>query len=180
MESLPIKKLRVKIKIQFLLEVFSREGFKMVHSANIKTPIMPMQNVIQNASLRPENVVQHSQLWGQLQTTMMQNNRQAINYGENAVGERMFAAREPYTNSAFATESKVGNGDLSRTTRETLETSVEAISSIMQQDDQYEGSKLGEYSQLGPTGFQDYNDRSFQSQQAKAAQAYEYFNNLGG
>jgi len=152
----------------------------MVHSANIKTPIMPMQNVIQHADLRPQNVVQHSPLWGQFQTTMMQNNRQAINYGENAVGERMYSARQPFAGSNFGTDTKIGNGDLSRTTRETLETSVEAISGIMQQDDQYEGSKIGEYSALGPTGFQDYNDRSFQSQQAKAAQAYEYFGNFVG
>lgn len=176
---MPIKKLRVKIKMQILLGTFSREGLEMIQSSNIKTPIMPVQNVVQNASLRPQNVIQHSQLWGQFQTTMMQNNRQAINYGENAVGERMFAAREPYTTSNFGTESKVGNGDLSRTAHETLETSVEAISSIMEQDDQYEGSKLGEYSQLGPTGFQDYNDRSYQSHQAKVAQAYEYFGNFG-
>lgn len=177
---MPIKNLRVKIKMQILLEVFSREGLEMIQSANIKTPIMPQQNVIQHADLRPgKQIIQHAQLWGQFDTTMMQTNRDSINFGENAVGERMFAARQPFTTSNFGTESKVGNGDLSRTTRDTLETSVEAISSIMEQDDQYEGSKLGEYSQLGPTGFQDYNDRSFQSQQAKVAQAYEYFGNFG-
>ncbi|MBQ7704857.1 MAG: hypothetical protein IJT73_05465 [Selenomonadaceae bacterium] len=152
----------------------------MVHSANISTPIMPVQNVIQNASLKPgENVIQHAQLFGSFDTTMMQNNRQAINYGETAVGERMYSAREPMTVSNFGTESKIGNGELSRTSRETLETSVEAISGIMQQDDQYQGSKIGDYSALGPTGFQDYNDRSFQSQQQMAAKAYAYFENFG-
>ena len=170
--------MRVKIKVHILLEIFSREGYKVVHSSNIKTPIMPMQNVIQHADLRPgKNVIQHSQLWGEFKTTMMQNNRQAINYGETAVGERSFAARQPFTSSNFGTETKIGNGDLSRTAHETLETAVEAMASIMQQDDQYEGSKLGEYSALGATGFQEYNDTSYQNYLDKARKAYEYFGN---
>lgn len=127
-----------------------------------------------------QNVIQSTPLWGTFQTTMMQNNRDAINYGETAVGERMFSARQPMAVSNFGTETKIGNGDLSRTSRETLEVSTEAISGIMQQDDQYQGSKTGSYSALGPTGFQEYTDRSFQSQQAMAAKAYEYFANYGG
>ena len=127
-----------------------------------------------------QNVITSTPLWGTFQTTMMQNNRQAINYGETAVGERMFSARQPMTVSNFGNETKIGNGDLSRASRETLEVSTEAISSIMQQDDQFQGSKTGSYSALGPTGFQEYTDRSFQSQQAMAAKAYEYFANYGG
>ena len=152
----------------------------MVHSANISTPILPMQNVIQSAPmLSKENVIQHAQLWGEFNTTVMQTNRQTVNYGESAVGERMFAARQPMAVSNFGTETKIGNGELSRQSRETLETSVEAISNIMQKDDQFEGSKTGDYSAMGPTGFQDYNDRSFQTQQQAAAKAYEYFGNFG-
>ena len=165
--------------MQILLECFSKEGFKMVHSANISTPIMPVQNVIQSTPMKPETIIKHTPLWGQFNTTMMQTNRESINYGETATGERMFAAREPYTTTNFGTETKIGNGELSRQSRETLETSVEAISGIMQKDDQFEGSKTGDYSALGPTGFQEYNDRSFQSQQQAAAKAYEYFGNFG-
>lgn len=126
-----------------------------------------------------QNVIQHSPLFGTFQTTMMQTNRDTINYGETAVGERMFSARQPMAVSNFGTETKIGNGELSRTSRETLEISTEAISSIMQQDDQFEGSKTGDYSALGSTGFQQYNDRSFQSQQAMAAKSYEYFSKFG-
>lgn len=152
----------------------------MVHSTNVKTPIMPVTSQIQ-APLNPgKNVIQHAQLFGQFDTTPMQTNRDSINYGEQAVSERMFAARQPMSASNFGTETKIGSGELSRASRETLETSVEAISSIMQKDDEFEGSQNGSYSALGPTGFQSYNDRSFQSQQATAAKSYEYFSNLGG
>ncbi len=147
--------------------------------SSIKTPILPMQNVVQHADLRPgENVIQHAQLWGDFNTTPMQTNRQAINNGEAATSERMYAARAPMAVSNFGTETHIGNGELSRASRETLETSVEAIASIMEKDDQYESSKIGSYSGMGPTGFQSYNDRSFETQQQTAAKAYSYFSNF--
>ena len=128
----------------------------------IKAPIMPMPNVIKHADLRPgENIIKHAALWGEFDTTPMQTNRQAINSGSAATGEKMKDAREPFAGSNFGTETKIGNGELSRVSHETLETSVEAIATIMEKDDQYEGSKTGDYSALGPTGFQEYNDRSF-------------------
>ena len=152
----------------------------MISSSNIKTPIMPVSaSTFDKPMLPKENVIQHSQLWGEFQTTMMKTNRDSIQNGETAVGERMFSARQPMSVSNFGTETKIGNGDLSRASHETLETSVEAISTIMQKDDQFQGSKTGDYSAMGPTGFQDYNDRSFQNQQAMVAKAYEYFNNFG-
>ena len=146
---------------------------------SIKTPIMPAQRVINHADMRPgEPIIQNAQLWGEFNTTVMQTNRQAINNGESATSERMFAARAPIQVSNFGTETHIGNGELSRTSRETLETSVEAISGIMEKDDKYESSKIGEYSGLGPTGFQSYNDRSFETQQQVAAKAYAYFENF--
>ena len=152
----------------------------MIHSANISTPMMPVQSSMYDKPMLPkENVIQHAQLFGQFDTTMMETNRESIQNGETAVGERMFAARQPMSVSNFGTETKIGNGDLSRVSHETLETSVEAISTIMQKDDEFEASKNGSYSALGPTGFQDYNDRSFRSQQAMVSKAYEYFNNFG-
>lgn len=187
---LPIKNLRVKMKMQVLLESFSKEGVQMISSPNIrtpimpvggsiKTPIMPMQNVIQHADLRPgKNIIQHAALWGEFATTPMQTNRQAIRTGEAAISERMYTARQPFTSSNFGTETKIGNGELSRASHETLETSVEAIASIMEKDDQYEGSNFGNYSALGPTGFQEYNDRSIESQRATMAQANEYQKNV--
>ena len=150
----------------------------MIQSANISTPIMPVAANIKTPMWPVQNVIQHTPLTGDSQTTPMQTNREAINNGETATGERMYAARAPISVSNFGTETKIGNGDLSRTSRETLETSVEAISTIMEQDDQFEGSKIGDYSALGPTGFQDYNDRSFETQQQAAAKAYAYFSNL--
>lgn len=153
----------------------------MVHSSNIKTPIMPLQNAtIQSPMLPGKNIIQHAQLWGAFDTTPMQTNREAVSNGKQATSERMFAAQQPMAVSNFGTETKIGNGELSRESRQTLETSVDAISSIMQKDDQFEGSKTGDYSALGPTGFQDFNDRSFQTQQATAAKSYEYFSNIGG
>ena len=152
----------------------------MVHSSNISTPIMPVQaSTFDKPMLPKENVIKSAQLWGEFNTTVMTTNREAIQNGETAIGERMFSARQPMTVSNFGTETKIGNGDLSKVSHEALETSVEAISTIMQKDDQYEASKTGNYSALGPTGFQDFNDRSFQSQQAMVAKAYEYFNNFG-
>ncbi len=152
----------------------------MIHSSNIKTPIMPVQaSMFDKPMLPKENVIQHAQLWGEFQTTMMETNRESIQKGETAVGERMYAARQPMTVSNFGTETKIGNGEFSKASHETLETSVEAISNIMQKDDQFQGSKTGSYSAIGPTGFQEYNDRSFRSQQAMVAKAYEYFNNFG-
>lgn len=152
----------------------------MIQSSNINTPIMPVSASMYDKPMLPkENVIQHSQLWGAFDTTIMQTNRESIQNGETAVGERMFAARQPMSVSNFGTETKIGNGELSKASHETLETSVEAISTIMQKDDQFEASKIGDYSALGPTGFQESNDRSFQNQQAMVAKAYEYFNNLG-
>lgn len=146
---------------------------------SIKTPIMPVQTVIKHADMRPgENIIQHAQLFGDFNTTEMQQNRQVISSGENATSERMYAAREPFAVSNFGTETHIGNGEISRVSRETLETSVEAIAGIMEQDDHFEGSKTGNYSALGPTGFQEYNDRSFQTQQQTAARAYSYFSNF--
>ena len=87
----------------------------------------------------------------------------------------MYAARDPVSN--FGTEVHVGRGQFSQNSRETLEISVESISRAMQQDDEFEASKIGEYSAQGPTGFQDYNDRSYQTQQQIVAKAYEYFQN---
>lgn len=152
----------------------------MIHSANISTPIMPVQSSMYDKPMLPkEPVIKHVQLWGEFNTTMMQTNRESIQNGETAVGERMFAARQPMAVSNFGTETKIGSGELSRVSHETLETSVEAISTIMQKDDQFEASKTGSYSALGPTGFQEFNDRSFQTQQSMVAKAYEYFNNFG-
>ena len=152
----------------------------MIQSPYISTPILPMENVIKHADMRPgKPIIQHAQLMGEFKTTPMQTNRDSINYGEQAVGERMFATRQPWAVSNFGTDTKIGNGELSRASHETLETSVEAISNIMQRDDQYEGSKTGDYSALGPTGFQEYNDRSVQTYQAMASKAYEYFNEIG-
>ena len=152
----------------------------MIQSSNVSTSIMSVSPSMYDKPMMPkENVIQHSQLWGAFDTTMMQINRESVQNGENAVGERMFAARQPMSVSNFGTETKIGNGELSKVSHETLETSVEAISTIMQKDDQFEASKTGDYSALGPTGFQEANDRSFQNQQAMVAKAYEYFNNFG-
>ncbi len=122
-----------------------------------------------------QNVIQHAKLDGGLGMTMMQGNRYAINNGSMATSERMFSARDPVSN--FGNEVHVGRGRFSQNSRETLEISVESMSQIMQKDDDFEASKIGEYSALGPTGFQGYNDRSYQTQQQIAAKAYEYFNN---
>ena len=152
----------------------------MVHSSKIKTPIMPVSPSFFDKPMMPkENVIQHSPLWGEFQTTVMKTNRDSIQDGKTAVGERMFAARQPMTVSNFGTETKIGNGELSKISHETLEISVESISSIMQKDDQWQGSKTGNYSAMGPTGFQESNDRSIEAQQKAAAKAYEYFNNYG-
>ncbi len=124
-----------------------------------------------------QNVIQHTPLDGGMTLTSMQNNRQAFRYGNAAMSERMYASRDHV--SQFGTETHIGRGQMSRENRRTMEVSVESIAKIMEQDDQYEGSKTGSYSALGPTEFQAFNDRSFQNHQQIVANAYKYFANYG-
>ena len=124
-----------------------------------------------------QNVIQHAPLDGGMTLTNMQNNRQTFRYGNMATSERMYASRDHV--SPFGNETHIGRGQMSRENRETMEVSVESIAKIMEQDDEFEGSKTGSYSALGPTEFQEFNDRSFRNHQQIVANAYKYFTNYG-
>ena len=138
---------------------------------------MPLQNVVQNASLRVPRVIEHAPMDASLEVTYMENNRDIFHSGNMAVSERMFAARDPISN--FGTETHIGKGASSRASREIMETSVENIAKIMERDDEFEGSQMGDYSPLGSMGVIELNDRSFEKQQQIVARAYEYFGNYG-
>lgn len=131
---------------------------------------MPIQNVTQGAPNYGDMRLIRN-------TPPVQLNREIVYDGNMATSERMFASRDPVSN--FGNETHIGTGVFSRISHETMETSVENIASIMEQDDEFEGSKMGDYSPLGPTGFQQFNDRSFENQQQIAVNAYKYFGNYG-
>ena len=137
---------------------------------------MAIPNVV-NASMWVPRVIEHTPLDGGLVPSNMEQNRQIFHEGLMAVSERMYAARDPVSN--FGNETHIGKGDFSQISRDLMEESVESIAKIMEKDDEFEGSKMGEYSPLGPMGIQEINDRSFEKQQQIAANAYKYFANYG-
>ena len=122
-----------------------------------------------NASMWVPRVIEHAPLDGGLVPTNMEQNRQIFHEGLMAVSERMYAARDPVSN--FGNETHIGNGKFSRISRELMEASVESIAKIME--------KMGEYSQLGPMGIQEINDRSFEKQQQIAVNAQKFVANYG-
>lgn len=122
-----------------------------------------------------EPVLRHTPLLGAgMQTTMMQLNRDAIDTGHDVVAAKMYASRDHVSNTG--NETHVGTSEFSRNNREMMEVSVDAMSRIMEQDDEFEVSNFGNESRLGPTGFQNYNNFSYETKQQVAANAYQYFN----
>ena len=130
-----------------------------------------------NASMWVPRVIEHAPLDGGLVQSNMEQNRQIFHQGLMAVSERMYAARDPVSN--FGTETHIGKGVFSRASREIMEASVESIAKIMEKDDEFEGSNMGEYSQLGSMGIQEINDRSFEKQQQIAVNAQKFVANYG-
>ncbi len=130
-----------------------------------------------NASMWVPRVIEHTPLDGGLVPTNMEQNRQIFQGGLMAVSERMYAARDPVSN--FGTETHIGKGDFSQISRELMEASVESIARIMEKDDEFEGSNMGEYSPMGPMGIKEINDRSFEKQQQIAANAQKFVANYG-
>lgn len=135
---------------------------------------MQIPNAVE-ASLWVPNVITHAPLSGEFAKTNMEVNREIVQGGHMAVSERMYAARDPVSN--FGNETHIGKGINSQISRQIMEESVESIARIMERDDEYEGSQMGDYTTVPPAGFQELNDRSFETQQRVAANAYKYFAN---
>lgn len=108
--------------------------------------------------------------------TFMQANRQAQRVAGQATASSMYNVLS--NDSVNGSSTKLGKGEFSKTSEELRSISVEAISSIMEQDDDVANiSNLGNESLLGPTDFSEMNDRSYNARQQVAASAYNYFNN---
>lgn len=108
--------------------------------------------------------------------TFMQANRQAQRVGSQATARLMYESLPQ--DSVNGSGTKLGKGEFSKSSEEMRSIAVDAISSIMEQDDDVTNiSNLGNESLLGPTDFSEMNDRSYNARQQVAASAYNYFNN---
>ena len=110
-----------------------------------------------------------------LMTSFKQANLQAQRIGGQATAERMYESLPQGSVNGSSTD--LGTSEFRKANDEVIEVSVEAVSSIMEQDDGFASvSNLGNESLLGPTGFSEMNDRSYNARQQVAASAYNYFN----
>lgn len=108
-------------------------------------------------------------------TSFMQANRQAERVGGQTTAKLMYESLPQ--GSANGSSTELGTSEFRKANDEVIEVSVEAVSSIMEQDDDFASvSNLGTESVLGPTGFNEMNDRSYNARQQVAASAYNYFN----
>lgn len=108
-------------------------------------------------------------------STVMQANRQAERVGGQVTAKLMYESLPQGSVNGSSTE--LGTSEFRKANDEVIEVSVEAVSSIMEQDDGFASvSNLGTESLLGPTGFGEINDRSYNARQQVAASAYNYFN----
>lgn len=108
-------------------------------------------------------------------TSFKQANLQAERVGSQATAKLMYESLPQ--GSANGSSTELGTSEFRKANDEVIEVSVEAVSSIMEQDDDFASvSNLGTESVLGPTDFNEMNDRSYNARQQVAASAYNYFN----
>ena len=103
-------------------------------------------------------------------------NVEAAQSGRQATASGMEVAKEPTTVSNFGNETNVGISQFSQNSERIEEYGVESLTSIMEQDDQYEAPVDGSSSAFSPSGFQEAYDRSFNQASQRAASSYSYFN----
>ena len=108
--------------------------------------------------------------------TFRNMNVEAAQNGRQATSSGMEVAREPTTVSNFGNETHVGISKFSQNSERIEEYGVESLTSIMEQDDQYEAPVDGSSSAFSSSGFQEAYDRSFDQAAQRAASSYSYFN----
>lgn len=107
-------------------------------------------------------------------TTFRQMNVDTIQTGREVTSDKMEEARMPVSN--FGTEANVGRGQFSQMSEQMATEAVNTMSSIMEQDDDFEPAVNGSDSAFGPSGFQESFDNSFNPAMQRAASSYSYFN----
>lgn len=106
--------------------------------------------------------------------TFRRINVEANQAGREATSDKMAEARMPVSN--FGTEPVIGRGQFSQMSEQMASEAVQTMSTIMEQDDDYENPVNGEGTAFGPSGFQEANDSSFDPAMQRAASSYSYFN----
>ena len=106
--------------------------------------------------------------------TFRQINVQLGQIGSNVVSSKMDDARASVSN--FGNEPQIGNGQFTQISKQIEDEAVNSVSRIMEQDDDFEASNLGNDSAFGTSGFQSMNDTSFNPAMQRAASSYSYFN----
>ena len=108
--------------------------------------------------------------------TFRQINVETSQTGRQATSAGMEVVKEPSTVSNFGNETNVGISQFSRNSEEIAEYGVESLTSIMEQDDDYQAPVDGSSSAFSPSGFQEATDRSFDQAAQRVASSYSYFN----
>ena len=85
-------------------------------------------------------------------TTMRQLNLQAAREGQAVVKEAMDETKAAFGTTYLGGETKIGTGELNRTNNEIENLGIRDIEKIMQQDDKYESSNLGNAPAIRPSG----------------------------
>ena len=106
--------------------------------------------------------------------TFRQVNFDAAQNGRQATSAGMEESRDPVSN--FGIETHVGTSQFSQNSKQIEEYGVESLTSIMEQDDQYQAPIDGSSSAFSESGFQEEYDRSFNQAAQRAASSYQYFN----
>ena len=106
--------------------------------------------------------------------TFRQMNFDAAQNGRQATSEAMEEAQNPVSN--FGVETHIGSSKFSQNSKQIEEYGVESLTSIMEQDDEYEAPTNGSSSAFSSSGFQEEYDRSFNQTAQRAASSYQYFN----
>ena len=105
--------------------------------------------------------------------TFRQINVQLGKIGNNVVSEKMDDARASVSN--FGNERQIGDGLFSQVSKQIENDAKDEISKIMEQDDDFESSNLGNGTAFGASEFQSLNDTSFNQNMQRAASSYQQF-----
>ena len=103
--------------------------------------------------------------------TFRNMNVEATQNGRQAIASSMEEAKETTSVSNFGNETNVGISQFSQNSERIEEYGVESLTSIMEQDDEFEAPANGSSSAFSSIGF-----RSFNQAAQRAASSYSYFN----
>ena len=85
-------------------------------------------------------------------TTMRQLNINATREASASIKQTMDETKAAFGTTYLGGETKIGTGELNRTNNEIENLGIRDIEKIMQQDDKYESSNLGNAPAISPAG----------------------------